>query len=418
MTKIVSLRADWILDSRGLPTVACTVVVEKNGLQYIGKASVPSGASTGTYEALELRDGGSDFGGKGVQNAIDNVNETIVVALVGNEYNSAKMVDHAVLDLDSSPNKSVLGANAILGVSMATHRAFAASCNQELWQYLRDIYFESLGSQVTFPRLMCNIINGGVHADSGLAIQEFMVIPKTGELIKDVQVSAEIYHTLKANLKKDSHSTSLGDEGGFAPRISTTEEVLQYIQTSVKDSGYSLSQYDIGLDCAASEFFDSNTGMYSIDGRQLTKKELSEFYCQLADKYNVASIEDPFQEDDREGWSLLKQNLKSNVYQIGDDLFVTNVDRFREYGLNYNLASGVLIKLNQIGSVSETCDMVNLAHSEGYVTSISHRSGETTDDFISDLAAACGSKFIKLGAPARGERVAKFNRLLEIQRTL
>jgi enolase len=419
MAKIIEVNSRWVLDSRGLPTVQTMVEIESEGKKYSGAASVPSGASTGTYEALELRDGNKEFTGKGVSKAVKNVNSIIAPKIKNQEYTDALVLDKEVLSIDKSSNKSELGANAILSVSMAAHRAFAASLNQQLWQYLEDLYFADCKKDgIKMPRLMCNIINGGVHADSGLAIQEFMVVPKTGDIEEDVRCASEVYHTLKKNLKKDGHSISLGDEGGFAPHIPTSKEALDYIQASVAAAGYGKDKYDLALDCAASEFMDKETGKYTVDGVERSGEEMVEFYGKMAEDYNIVSIEDAFGEDDFESWSLLKKNLGDKFYQIGDDLFVTNVERFRNVGLQKDLGSGVLIKLNQIGSVSETCDMINLAKKEGYVTAVSHRSGETTDSFISDLAVASHSEFIKLGAPARGERVAKFNRLLEISDTL
>jgi enolase len=416
MFKVKTLSARWILDSRALPTVQCEIqLVDQNQNIYIGLASVPSGASTGSYEALELRDGGQAFHGKGVSQAVNNIISKILPVIENQEFESAKSLDEAVLKLDQSENKSILGANAILGVSMAAHRAFASAKGKELWQYLRDLYFSSLGSEIKYPRLMCNVINGGVHADSGLAIQEFMIIPNMGDLEMDVKFISEAYHTLKKQLKSDGHSISLGDEGGFAPHISTTSEVLDYIQSSVSNSGYSVNQYHIGLDCAASEFYNAQNQSYIVDGKERNGEEMVDFYSILVEKYNLLSIEDAFAEDDITNWSLFKTNLGNKIYQIGDDLFVTNVKRFQSLGLDMDLGNGVLIKLNQIGSVSETCAMINLAKQSNYITAISHRSGETTDSFISDLSVACNSEFIKLGAPARGERVAKFNRLLNIQ---
>jgi enolase len=412
MSKINSIKANWILDSRGLPTVTCEVVIANSTDSFVGVASVPSGASTGSYEALELRDNGTDFGGKGVQKAVDNINQIIAPKMIGMNFANSKDLDTFLLTLDSSTNKSKLGANAILGVSMSAARAFANEQDLELYAYLRNIYFSNLSGFVA-PKLMCNVVNGGSHADSGLAIQEFMIIPNTQNLESDVRASSEIYHSLKKNLKKQNYSIALGDEGGFAPHIATTPEVLNQLMNAISVSGYT-DNCDLAMDCAASEFLKD--GVYTVDNKQMTNIELSDFYAELVAKYPIVSIEDGFGEDDIVGFKDHTNKIGSICKIIGDDLFVTNPARFKAVGLTNGLANGVLIKLNQIGSVLETCEMINLAKENGYCTAISHRSGETIDAFISDLAFACNSEFIKLGAPARGERVAKFNRLLEISR--
>jgi enolase len=435
MATVHSLSSRWILDSRGLPTVSTTFILDQNGRKIIGTASVPSGASTGSYEALEMRDGNKEFHGKGVTKAVDHVNNMIADKIVGREFTTAAEIDQLVLSLDGSDNKSELGANAILSVSMSAHRAFASLAGLELWQYLRRLYFSSLPAQVKFPRLMCNVLNGGAHADNGLSIQEFMVIPNTNDLEEDVQMASEIYHTLKKSLSKDGYSTALGDEGGFAPKfdlqsivnsqnqnenpeLNPTKVALNYLQTAISESGYSSGKCDLGLDVAATEFYDSETETYSLDGKKLSRAELADFYTQIGSDYQIVSIEDGYSEDDVLGWEIMTKALGNKMKLIGDDLFVTNPVRFAEVGLKNGIANGVLIKLNQIGSVYETCQMINDAKKNGYVTSISHRSGETTDSFISDLAVASQSEFIKLGAPARGERVIKYNRLLEIADSL
>jgi enolase len=414
MAIISEIRARWILDSRGLPTVKCVITLDQKGQKVTGTASVPSGASTGTYEALELRDGAKDFDGKGVQMAVHNIETVILSRLLNRDFTDALEVDKLVLSLDTSENKSELGANAILAVSMAIHRAFANLFGLELWQYLRRLYFSSLPASSKMPRLMCNVINGGMHADSGLAIQEFMVVPNTGEVDTDIQAASEIYHTLKKGLKSQGQSTSLGDEGGFAPKLSSTKQALDIIRDSIEKSGYSLLNTDLALDAAASEFFNVDTKIYNVDNTQYSQAGLTDFYAELQAEYNLLSIEDGFAEDDVLGWEIVTQKLSSKMHLIGDDLFVTNPKRFEQIGLKHNVANGVLIKLNQIGSVSETCEMISKAKENNYITIVSHRSGETTDDFISDLAFASQSEYIKLGAPARGERVAKYNRLLDI----
>lgn len=414
MALISSIFARWILDSRGLPTVSCQITIDQNGRKAVGKASVPSGASTGSYEALELRDGQMDFGGKGVNLAVENINSKIGGSVVNREFSDAKSLDEFVLSLDTSSNKSELGANAILAVSMAAHRAFASLNNLELFQYLRRLYFSALPVTNKFPRLMCNVVNGGAHADSGLAIQEFMIVPNAGNIQKDVQMASEIYHILKKNLKKDGYSISLGDEGGFAPHIATSIEVLDYLQKAIVDASFDNISCGLAMDCAASEFYNKNTNLYTVDGKEFTQASLTDFYADLESKYPIISIEDAFGEDDVLGWQIITKKLGSKMHLIGDDLFVTNPERFQKVGLNNQIANGVLIKLNQIGSVLETCQMINDAKANNYITAVSHRSGETCDDFMSDLAFASQSEFIKLGAPARGERVAKYNRLLEI----
>jgi enolase len=423
MSIISQISARWILDSRGTPTVSCKVTIESNNQKFIGVAGVPSGASTGTYEAVELRDNEKAFDGKGVTKAINNLLNQIGKSIIGKEFESAKNVDQFVLDLEESLEnqlnshqispKSVLGANAILAVSMASHRAFASSKGLELWQYLRQEYFANQTAS-QFPRLMCNIFNGGAHASNNIDIQEFMVIPNSGNIEQDVQMSAEIYQTLKKILKKQGQTTAVGDEGGFAPNYNGTVEVLKTIQQAVKTCGYSELNCDLALDCASNEFYNSGTKTYNLDGVEYSQAALTDFYYDLCENYNIVSIEDGFNEDDLLGWELMTAKLGKKRHLIGDDLFVTNPARFEKIGIANKIANGVLIKLNQIGSVIETANMINMAKANNYVVAVSHRSGETNDDFISDLAFACQSEFIKLGAPARGERVAKFNRLLDI----
>jgi len=414
MSLITSVSARWILDSRGFPTVYCEVEVDQNGVKYLGASSVPSGASTGSYEALELRDGEKDFHKKGVKKAVANVNQAIANEITNRSFASAAEIDQVLLDLDGTENKSKLGANALLAVSMASHRAFAKMYGLELFQYLRRLYFSNLPAQTIFPKLMCNVINGGQHADNPLDIQEFMVIPNLGNIEKDVQAASEIYHTLKKNLHADNLSTSLGDEGGFAPDLSDTDKVLSYLVDSIKDAGYTTAECELALDAAANEFYDAEKNVYSVDKKEMSQSALTDFYLAMQEKYPIVSIEDGFSEDDVLGWQLMTERLGKKIKLIGDDLFVTNPKRFAEIGLKNNIANGVLIKLNQIGTVLETCQMINDAKENGYVTAVSHRSGETSDDFIADLSVASQSEFIKLGAPARGERVAKFNRLLLI----
>jgi len=419
MAIVTSLSCRWILDSRGIPTLLTGIEIDLKGRKSNGKASVPSGASTGTHEALELRDNGKEFHGKGVNMAVENTLNKIGQKIMGREFTSAQELDKFILKLDKSKNKSEIGANSILSVSMAAHRAFAQMYNLDLWQYLRRLYFSDLPAVSKYPRLMCNILNGGAHADNGLDIQEFMIVPNTGEIESDVRLASEVYQTLKTDLKKNGLSTGLGDEGGFAPNITSTKQALSLLQQAITDTGYTSLNCDLALDCAGSEFYDSKKDVYTLEGNQLNQSKLVDYYKDLIESYpNLISIEDGLGEDDILGWEILTKALGKKIKLIGDDLFVTNTERFKEIGLKNQIANGVLIKLNQIGSVLETCQTINLAKENDYITIVSHRSGETTDDFISDLAFASQSEFIKLGAPARGERVAKYNRLLEIKESL
>jgi enolase len=419
MATIVSVSSRWILDSRGLPTVRTAITIDHQGKKGIGVASVPSGASTGSHEALELRDGTKEFGGKGVNLAVNNVLTKIGERILSREFSSAQLVDEFVLTLDPSENKSQIGANAILSVSMAAHRAFADLYSLDLWQYLRRLYFSTLPAVTKYPRLMCNVINGGAHADNNLDIQEFMIVPNSREIETDVRIAAEIYQTLKKTLHQDGYSVALGDEGGFAPNIKSTKEALNYLQKAIIDAGYNSLDCDLAMDAAATEFYSKDNNNYTLENQPYSQSNMVDFYKNLKEEFpNLISIEDGLAEDDTLGWELVNQALGKKLHLIGDDLFVTNPKRFQKLNTPSPIANGVLIKLNQIGSVLETCKMINLAKESGFVTAISHRSGETTDDFISDLAFASQSEFIKLGAPARGERVAKYNRLLEIKESL
>lgn len=419
MATIVSVSSRWILDSRGLPTVRTAITIDHQGKKGVGVASVPSGASTGSHEALELRDGTKEFGGKGVNLAVNNVLTKIGERILSREFSSAQLVDEFVLTLDPSENKSQIGANAILSVSMAAHRAFADLYSLDLWQYLRRLYFSTLPAVTKYPRLMCNVINGGAHADNSLDVQEFMIVPNSREVETDVRIAAEIYQTLKKNLHGDGYSVALGDEGGFAPNIKSTKEALNYLQKAIVDAGYNSLDCDLAMDVAATEFYSKDNNSYTLENQSYSQSNMVDLYKNLKEEFpNLISIEDGLAEDDILGWELVNQALGKKLHLIGDDLFVTNPKRFQKLNTPSPIANGVLIKLNQIGSVLETCKMINLAKENGFVTAISHRSGETTDDFISDLAFASQSEFIKLGAPARGERVAKYNRLLEIKESL
>ena len=412
MIRIIDISAIWILDSRGNPTIQATMQVERDGQYFEAVAGVPSGASTGAHEALEMRDGGTAWGGKGVNKAVDHINTTIKNSLAGSHFERADQIDEHLLGLDGTENKSKLGANAILGVSIAAHKVFAAAHGTTHYDYLRDLYFSHITTS-NFPRLMSNVINGGAHASNGLSIQEFMVIPNTGNILSDVQMASELYQNLKKLLTKHGLSTGLGDEGGFAPELAGTRAALDLLQEA-KQTILGGDQIDLAMDCAATEFFDTNTEKYLLDGKELSGDEISHFYGELVAEYPIISIEDGCSEDDIEGWKTLTDSIGKKVQLVGDDLFVTNSRRFINLGVNKNIANSVLIKLNQIGTVKETCDIINLAKTNGYTTISSHRSGETSDAFMSDLAFAAQCEFIKLGAPARGERVAKYNRLIEI----
>ncbi len=409
------LQASWILDSRGFPTVNVQIGLEQNGRKVVESAAVPSGASTGSHEALELRDGGKDFMGKGVEKAVQNINETILNRLHYREFTTASEIDEAIIELDGTANFNNLGANASLAVSMAAHRAFANLAGLELWQYLRRIYFSYYPAKSRFPKLMCNVVNGGAHADNGLQIQEFMIVPNTRNLQTDVQLSSEVYHKLKSILKEKGFSTGVGDEGGFAPAIKLSTEVLSLLSSAIEQAGYTSLDCNLALDVAATELFNKETEKYSIDGQELTRAELTEFYSNLCDEFNLISIEDGFSEDDVLGWQMLTKKIGAKRMLVGDDLFVTNTERLESIGLAQEAGNSILIKPNQIGTILQTCKTIELAKNNSFATIISHRSGETSDTFISDLAVASQSEFIKLGAPCRGERVAKYNRLLEIQ---
>jgi enolase len=418
MASIAQLDATWILDSRSNPTVRCEIILDHDGKKFTAVASVPSGASTGRFEALELRDEFSEFGGKGVSKAIDNINETIASKIRFEEFGNALELDEFLLSIDESPNKSVLGANAILAVSMASHRAFAQIAGLELWQYLRRMYFSFLPARQKYPKLMLNIINGGAHADNNLDIQEFMIIPNTEDIQESILIGHTVYNKLKKILKDNGFSTGVGDEGGFAPNFKSDSEALDNIRLAISESGYTYDQVLIAMDVAASEFYNSTTREYTMGNKKYNSTELVKYFSDLNNKYNFASIEDICSEDDVQGWREATTNLGSKIQLVGDDLFVTNINRFRALGSEKRLGNAILIKPNQIGTIIESCLVINKAREDGYSVVISHRSGETSDDFIADLSYACQSDFLKAGAPNRGERVAKYNRLLIINHNL
>ena len=408
MSVIKSIISREILDSRGNPTVEVEVTLD-NGV--VGRAAVPSGASTGAFEAAELRDGGKRYLGKGVLNALKNVNEKLTPAVIGLKAEDQRSLDEKMIALDGTKNKSNLGANAILGISLATARAAANSANQSLFKYLGG------NDAKTLPVPMMNILNGGAHADTNVDIQEFMVAPIGAETFKEsLRWGAEVYHSLKSVLKKKGLATSIGDEGGFAPNLDSNRAALDLILEAVEIAGFKAGK-DIALamDVAATEFHEN--GMYNFEGKKLSSDQMIEYYVQLEATYPLVSIEDPLDEDDWAGWAKLTQVLGEKIQIVGDDLFVTNPERLQR-GIDTKTANALLVKVNQIGSLTETINAVNLAHKNGYRSMMSHRSGETEDTTIADLAVALNCGQIKTGAPARSERVAKYNQLLRIEEEL
>ncbi|MGV0583126.1 phosphopyruvate hydratase [Mycobacteroides chelonae] len=398
-----------ILDSRGNPTVEVEVALTDG---TFARAAVPSGASTGEHEAVELRDGDARYGGKGVTKAVNAVLDEIAPAIIGESADDQRLIDQALLDLDGTPDKSRLGANAILGVSLAVAKAAADSAGLALFRYLGGPNAHIL------PVPMMNILNGGAHADTGVDVQEFMVAPIGAPSFKEsLRWGTEVYHSLKSVLKKQGLSTGLGDEGGFAPDVAGTRAALDLISTAIEATGLKLgSDVALALDVAATEFYSAADG-YSFEKEKRTAERMGAFYAELLDAYPLVSIEDPLSEDDWDGWVALTTAIGDRVQLVGDDLFVTNPERLEE-GIERGAANALLVKVNQIGTLTETLDAVTLAHSSGYKTMMSHRSGETEDTTIADLAVAVGSGQIKTGAPARSERVAKYNQLLRIEETL
>jgi enolase len=411
MTEIVGVFAREILDSRGNPTVEVEVELADG---TVGRAAVPSGASTGEYEAYELRDGDkSRYLGKGVLKAVENVSREIAPALLGLDALDQGAVDRTMLELDGTDNKQRLGANAILGCSMATARAAADAVGLPLWRYLG-------GAQArVLPTPFMNIINGGVHADSGLEIQEFMIVPAGIATFRDaLRAGAETFHALKKILGSQGLATAVGDEGGFAPRLKSNEEAIAVVMQAIEAAGYKPGKdVFIALDCAASEFFDEKKGTYTFDKKEHSKAELVETYRRLTQKYPIISIEDGCDENDWETWKLLTDAIGKNVQLVGDDLFVTNVQRV-QMGIEKKTANAILIKVNQIGTITETLQTIRLGALNGYASMMSHRSGETEDTFIADLAVATGVGQIKTGSASRSERIAKYNQLLRIEEQL
>jgi enolase len=404
---IDNISAIEVMDSRGNPTVKATVELSDGTRE---SAVVPSGASTGKREALELRDGGDRYMGKGVLQAVDNVNGPIADALIGYSPFNQAIIDATMKELDGTDNYGNLGANAVLGVSMAVARAAAKSLDIPLYRYLGG------ANAMVMPTPMLNIINGGSHADNSVDFQEYMIMPVGFEdFTESLRASAEVYHNLKAILKAKNHNTALGDEGGFAPDLSSNEEPIQIIMEAIEKAGYKAGeQMAIALDVAASELVVDGGYRLESENRTVTSEELAEYYVDLCAKYPIVSIEDGLSEDDWDGWKILTEKLGGKVQLVGDDLFVTNVNILNE-GINKGIANSILIKPNQIGSVSETMLTVRLAQRNGYTTVMSHRSGESEDAFIADFAVALNCGQIKTGSTARGERTAKYNRLLEIE---
>jgi enolase len=404
MTKIADVRGRQVLDSRGNPTVEVDVRLESGAF---GRAIVPSGASTGIHEAVELRDGGAEWGGKGVTHAVANVNGEIADAVRGRDARDQSGLDAALVDLDGSPNKGRLGANAILGVSLAN--AKAAAGDEPLWRHLGG------ADAQTLPVPMLNVINGGAHATNSIDLQEFMLVPAGAETFSEaLRIGAEVYHSLKKVLTERGLSTAVGDEGGFAPDLASSEAAIELILEAAERAGHR-ERVAIALDPATSEIFSD--GVYRFEGREKTSAELPEFWAELLDRYPIVSIEDGAAEDDWKSWEAQTRLLGDRVQLVGDDIFVTNPARLQQ-GIDRGVANAILVKVNQIGTLTETIEAVRLAQSNGYAVVMSHRSGETEDATIADLAVALGTGQIKTGAPARSDRVAKYNRLLRIEEQL
>lgn len=405
MAKISKIIAREILDSRGNPTVEVDVILD-NGL--LGRSSVPSGASTGSKEALELRDKNHRYMGRGVLNAINNINTILTPSLIGLDIDNQANIDKTMLELDGTGNKSKLGANAILGVSIACYKAAALNNNKPFYKHIGD------GTLLPVP--MMNILNGGAHADNSLDFQEFMIIPNHSEFKERIRIGAEVFHTLKKVLQGNGYNTSVGDEGGFAPNLKSNKEALDFIVKAITDAGYIQGKdVSLALDVAASEFY--HEGEYIVDGKHLNSKELIEFYEQLIEEYPIISIEDGLDEQDFAGWISLTEKLGNKIQLVGDDLFVTNKEIF-EYGINNKIANAILLKANQIGTVTEMLETIELAKKHNYKTIISHRSGETEDTFIAHFAVGLNLGQIKTGSLSRTDRVCKYNELMRIEEQL
>lgn len=428
MSKIEKIFAREILDSRGNPTVEVEIILE-SGIR--ATAAVPSGASTGTYEALELRDNDKDrYGGLGVLNAVNNVNEVIAKEIVGMDAENQKEIDEKMIKLDGTENKTNLGANAILGVSLACARAASMKKNVPLYRYIAETFKmkastkdEAASGRKKFklPMPMFNVINGGQHSDSGLSIQEFKIVPNGIKTFKEqLRAGSEIFHELKKILSSEGYSTGVGDEGGFAPKLESNSKALEFINQAIEKAGYKKGEeVNIGIDSAASSFFDENEEKYIFkpENSMLTREMLINIYNDWISKYNVISIEDGLEENDWEGWAAMNEKMGEKAMLIGDDLLVTNVKRLKT-AIEKKACNAALIKVNQIGTLTETIDCMKLAKKNKMKTVMSHRSGETTDDFISDLAVGAGAEYMKSGSLSRGERICKYNRLLRIEEEL
>jgi phosphopyruvate hydratase len=414
MNIILDVHARQILDSRGNPTIEVDVITDSGAR---GRAAVPSGASTGEYEAVELRDGGKEYLGKGVLKAVENVNDIIAEEIIGMNVFDQNLIDKVLIELDGTPNKSRLGANAILGVSLAVAKAAAESLGLPLYRYVGGV------SANTLPVPMINIINGGSHSDAPIAFQEFMIMPiKAESFSQALQMGSEIFHNLKKVLHDRGLSTAVGDEGGFAPTFEGTEDAIETIKKAVEKAGYKFGEeVKIALDCASSEFYDNGVYDYTkfegAKGKKRTSAEQVAYLTELVNKYPIISIEDGMDENDWDGWKLLTEAIGDRVQLVGDDLFVTNVERL-ERGIAQGVANSILIKVNQIGTLTETIAAVDMAHRAGYTSIMSHRSGETEDNTIADLAVALNTRQIKTGSASRSDRMAKYNQLLRIEEEL
>jgi len=410
MTAIIGMTAREILDSRGNPTVEVDVVLEDGSF---GRAAVPSGASTGAHEAVELRDGGDRYLGKGVEKAVANVNDTILEAIIGMDAEDQLLIDRKIIELDGTANKAKLGANAILGVSLAVAKAAAEAAGLPLYRYVGGSNAHLL------PVPLMNIINGGEHADNPIDFQEFMIVPVGADTFRDaVRMGSEVFHTLKKELTAKGHNTNVGDEGGFAPGLESAPAALDFIMKSVEKAGYKPGEdMYIALDCAATEFFKDGNYVLEGEGRTLTPDEMAGYLAELAGKYPIISIEDGMAEDDWDGWKTQTKIMGDKCQLVGDDLFVTNSERLRK-GIRMGVANSILVKVNQIGTLSETLDAVETAHKASYSAVMSHRSGETEDATIADLAVATNCGQIKTGSLARSDRLAKYNQLIRIEEEL
>jgi enolase 1/2/3 len=409
VSTIAAVKAREILDSRGNPTIEVDILCADGSF---GRAAVPSGASTGEHEAIELRDNDKKrYMGKGVQNAVKNVNRVIAPKIIGLDAASQSLIDGIMIDLDGTPNKSKLGANAILGVSLAAARAASSSLGIPLYRYLGGITADRL------PVPLMNIVNGGAHADNNLDFQEFMIVPLGFKGFREaIRAGVEVFHNLKAILKKKGYSTSVGDEGGFAPNLKSNEEAVECISEAIVKAGYKPGTgIALALDSASSEFFEN--GKYSVEGKKLGKDKLIELYAEWIKRYPIISLEDPLAENDWEGWRMITQELGSKVQIVGDDIFVTNT-KILERGIKEKVANSILVKVNQIGSLTETLEAIRMAADAGYTYIISHRSGETEDSTIADIAVATNSGQIKTGSASRSDRIAKYNQLLRIEEEL